>query len=268
MLRKVYYLEFYIGRGTASVAEQIHSTVEEAQKIIDDFFEAYPAIKQFTEVTQQKAKQNGYTETAWGRRRYLKHIQDEPYEYKYNEKRQVDFNPLFTAKSVINKQVPQNIKDEYNAKLEKANYYYRNKIIEQAAKDGIDIIDNGGFIAESLRQCVNSTIQGSAADMSKKAMILLGTNKELKELGFKMLFPVHDEVIAECPFKNRKRCAELMSQLMIQSGADKIKVPMKCDVEAFFYWYGPDVSLTDTEQTQEQYNDYIKTGLYKEANEY
>lgn len=160
VLRKVYCLEFYTGRGTASVAEQIHSTVEEAQKIIDDFFEAYPAIKQFTEVTQQKAKQNGYTETAWGRRRYLKHIQDEPYEYKYNEKRQVDFNPLFTAKSVINKQVPQNIKDEYNAKLEKANYYYRNKIIEQAAKDGIDIINNGGFIAESLRQCVNSTIQG------------------------------------------------------------------------------------------------------------
>ena len=32
----------------------------------------------------------------------------------------------------------------------------------------------------------------SAADMSKRAMILLGTNKELKELGFRMLFPVHD----------------------------------------------------------------------------
>ena len=32
----------------------------------------------------------------------------------------------------------------------------------------------------------------SAADMSKRAMILLGTNKELKELGFRILFPVHD----------------------------------------------------------------------------
>ena len=61
-------------------------------------------------------------------------------------------------------------------------------------------------------------------------MILMGTNKELQELGFKMLFPVHDELIAECPFKNRKRCAELMSQLMIKSGTEKICVPMKCDV--------------------------------------
>lgn len=73
--------------------------------------------------------------------------------------------------------------------------------------------------------------------MSKKAMILLGQNQELKDLGFKLLFPVHDEVIAECPFKNRKRCGELMSQLMIQSGADRIKVPMKCDVAKFFFWY-------------------------------
>lgn len=44
--------------------------------------------------------------------------------------------------------------------LEKANYYQKKKIIEQAEKDGITILDNGGFIAEALRQCVNSTIQG------------------------------------------------------------------------------------------------------------
>ncbi len=30
--------------------------------------------------------------------------------------------------------------------------------------------------------------------MSKRAMILLGTNQELKDLGFKMLFPVHDNI--------------------------------------------------------------------------
>lgn len=70
--------------------------------------------------------------------------------------------------------------------------------------------------------------------MTKIAMIKLGTNEELNQLGFKMLFPVHDEIIAECPFENRKRCAELMSQLMIESGQEKIKVPMKCDVERIF----------------------------------
>lgn len=256
------------GRGTASVAEQIHSTVEEAQKIIDDFFESYPLIKTYTEEQQKLAKQRGYTITAWGRRRYINHIQSEKYEYKYNERRPVDFNPLFTAKSVVQKEVSQDIKDEYNTKLEKASSYERRKIIEQAKKEGIDITDNSGYLAEAGRQVLNSIIQGSSADMSKKAMILLGTNQELKDLGFRMLFPVHDEVIAECPFENRKRCGELMSQLMIQAGADKISVPMKCDVEKSFYWYGPTVEDEDDEITMKQYNDFMTKGVYKDRKEY
>lgn len=219
-------------------------------------------------MVQENAKRDGYTTTAWGRRRYLVHIQDEQYSYKYNERRRVDFNPLFTSTSVINKKVSQDIKDKYNAELENANYYKQTKIIEKAQQEGIDITNNQSFIAEALRQCLNSVIQGSAADMSKKAMILLGQNQELKDLGFKLLFPVHDEVIAECPFENRKRCGELMSQLMIQSGADRIKVPMKCDVAKFFFWYGPEVSDDDDNLTIAQYNDYMTTGKYKEREDY
>ena len=194
-------------------------------------------------MVQENAKRDGFTTTAWGRRRYLVHIQDEPYSYKYNERRRVDFNPLFTSTSVINRKVPQDIKDKYNAELENANYYKQTKIIEKAQQEGIDITNNQSFIAEALRQ-------------------------QLKDLGFKLLFPVHDEVIAECPFENRKRCGELMSQLMIQSGADRIKVPMKCDVAKFFFWYGPEVSDDDDNLTIAQYNDYMTTGKYKEREDY
>ena len=95
--------------------------------------------------------------------------------------------------------------------------------------------------------------------MTKRAMILMGTNQELKDLGFKMLFPVHDELIAECPFENRKRCAELMSGLMIKAGAEKISVPMKCDVECFHIWYGDDISLDDTEEAIRVNNEYINS---------
>lgn len=76
------------------------------------------------------------------------------------------------------------------------------------------------------------------------------------------------EIIAECPFENRKRCGELMSQLMIKSGADKIKVPMKCDVSKFFYWYGPEVTDVDDEETMKQYNDYMKTGVYNDRSDW
>lgn len=244
------------GRGTPSVAENIHCSVEEAQNIINSFFDAYPLIKTFVAEKQKEAKERGYTETAWGRRRYLQHIQLEKYEYHYNDKRPVDFNPLFTATTIQNEEVSSEIKDSYNTKLEKANYFMKQKIIDKAKEEGIDIINNQGYIAEANRQVVNSTIQGSAADMTKLAMVIIGNNQELKDLGFKMLFPVHDELIAECPFENRKRCAELMSKLMIASGAEKISVPMKCDVEAFKVWYGDDIPLDDCEEAYEIFNKY------------
>ena len=142
------------------------------------------------EQQEEIAKQRGYTETAWGRRRYLPHIQDEKYAYKYNKNRPVDFNPLFTSKSIVDEEVSQEIKDNYNDKLKDANYYIKKKIIEQAKKDGIDIIDNSGYLADAHRQVLNGIIQGSAADMTKRAMILIAQNEELKSLGFKLLFPV------------------------------------------------------------------------------
>ena len=55
---------------------------------------------------------------------------------------------------------------------------------------------------------------------------------------------------------------------MIQAGAEKISVPMKCDVEKFFYWYGPDVSDEDDEITLQQYKDYNELGIYKDRKEY
>lgn len=55
---------------------------------------------------------------------------------------------------------------------------------------------------------------------------------------------------------------------MIQAGAEKINIPMKCDTEYFFYWYGPDVNADDDEITEKQYNDFITKGLYKERKDY
>lgn len=50
------------GRGAASIAEQIHSSVEEAQKIIDEFFTGFPKVKDWIDDTQASAKRVGYVE--------------------------------------------------------------------------------------------------------------------------------------------------------------------------------------------------------------
>lgn len=229
------------GESTATMAEGAGVSTEEAQQIIDDFFNAYPRIREYIERQQELAKKRGYTLTLWGRKRVIPNIQKPEFEFSYNENRKVDFNPMFWSNDVASIEVKEETKQYYIQQLENANYTKKMKIIEKAKLDGVDIRDNRKLIAEANRKVVNSIVQGSAADMSKLAMLKLATNKELRDLGFRQLFPVHDEIIGECPMENKDRCAELMSQLMIEAGAEKVSVPMKCDVAKFINWEGEGV---------------------------
>lgn len=79
--------------------------------------------------------------------------------------------------------------------------------------------------------------------MSKKAMILVGKDERLKELGFQLLIPVHDELIAQCPLENVKECSERFAMLMSQAAKDKLEVPISCDVEITREWYGEPLQI-------------------------
>ena len=230
------------GRGDASVAENLGISIDEAKNLSNSLFEAFPKMKEYIEKSKVEAKKIGYTTTLWGRRRYLKHIQKDKYEFKYGINRPTNFDPLFDSNDDIDNEVPQNIKDHYIELLEKANYSQRKNIVYQAQNEGIIITDNSGYLAESERQVVNGIVQGSAADMTKRAMVALYNNKELRDLGFRLLMSVHDENIGECPRENIKKVRELLSNIMIKAN-DRCSVPMKCDAEVSEYWYGPSIEI-------------------------
>lgn len=52
---------------------------------------------------------------------------------------------------------------------------------------------------QAERQAFNYTIQGSAADLLKMAMILIHRDEELKKSGVKMVLQIHDELLFELP---------------------------------------------------------------------
>ena len=146
----------------------------------------------------------------------------------------------------INDEVPDEICDKYWRKLHQVRFGQKRKIFEEAnKKDGVWIIDNGKKIADATRQCVNSRIQGSAADLTKLAMIDLYNNQELRDLGFRLLIPVHDEVIAECPEENVKECSRLLAEVMSKSAQKVLGMPIKCDVDITREWYGDKLSIGD-----------------------
>lgn len=148
------------GESTATMAEGAGISTEEAQQIIDDFFAAYPRIQEYINTQQQVAKERGYTLTLWGRKRIIPNIQKEQYEFSYNDRRRVDFNPMFWSDDVASEEVKEETKQFYIQQLEKANYSKKMKIIDNAKLAGIDIKDNRSYIAEANRKVVNSIVQG------------------------------------------------------------------------------------------------------------
>ena len=233
------------GRGAKAIAEQLGCSTREAQKIVDQFYDSFPKVRKWMDDTMHRAHLTGYVETAWGRKRRLPDLLLEPYEFKMIDGKPADFDPLsFDEPSEVSYEVPAKIKTEYIKRLEsKWSMNEKRSIILEAKERGYSIKDNGGFIADAERQCINSIIQGSSADMTKLAMIAIGNDQFLKERKCQLLLQVHDEVIAECPEEYAKECAERLSQLMIGAAASKISVPMKCDAEITRVWYGDTIDL-------------------------
>ena len=233
------------GRGVNSIAEQLGTDVETARRIRDSVFKGFPAIPKFESDSLSMARDFGYVTTLWGRKRRLPALQLPEYEFTWKEgKRPSDLLDFTEDQSESEDTfVPETIERRYLQKLRNTWGSEKRKIFEEANKEGIWIVDNGGKIADAKRQCVNARIQGSAADMSKLAMIKVGEDKRLKELGFRLLIPVHDELIGECPIENAKECKELFAQLMSEAAGDKLTIPIKCDVEVTKCWYGERVDV-------------------------
>lgn len=231
------------GRGPASIAEQIHGTVDQAKAIINDFYSAYPQVRQWMDNTVRDAKQKGYVETLWGRRRHLPDIQLPEYDIQSSSAVPEDFNPLFGFGQVSRSTGPSR-EERYLTMLKNARGWRDVQAIkEKAASEGITIKDNGGFISTAERQAVNSRIQGSAADQSKRAMIAVYNNQRLRELGFRLMLAVHDELIGECPVENAKEVGEIFSQIMRDSAKPACVVPMKSDSEYSYQWYGESIDV-------------------------
>lgn len=234
------------GLGVASLAEKINGSVQDAQKIIDDFYSGFPAVKKWMDETDSNARKYGYVEDFWGRRRRLPDIQKEKFELT-SKNVKTDFNPILFTKGV-NPIEDKNI-GKYKQLLQNAKSRKDVESIKiQASTDGIEVKDNTGFISRAERQCVNARVQGGAASMSKIAMRKIFDNAELKRLGFRLVLQIHDEVIGEVPKENADEAGEILSQVMKTCVSEWVNVPFKCDVDISPCWY---------------YNDY-KAGLKSE----
>ena len=141
-LSKAICLGIVYGKGVTAIAEDLHVTKEKAQEIKDSVLEAFPKLKQYLEDVVVFCKQHGYVENFFGCRRRLPDINLPPYEFEFkidlDNKSKEYYTNLYTKKldSVFKQEDKQ-------------------KIINDAKYKGIIIKQNGGFIAQAIRNAYN-----------------------------------------------------------------------------------------------------------------
>lgn len=240
------------GRGSKSIAEQLGISVEEASKIMDDFFKAFPVTKKWMDDAQQSAHKDGKTTDIFGRERHLEHVLNNKYEFRYMSasdknnktlkgellyKHYKTPNPFLICSSNT---VPDELVKTYTDKLENAkNYKQKKAIISELTNNHIELIDNTGDIAQGERQSVNFKCQAPSASLIKLAIIAIENNTQLKELGFELLLTVHDEVIGQVSKENSEESQKIIKEIMESVGNAFLNVPMICDVseEPSGHWY-------------------------------
>ncbi len=140
----------------------------------------------------------------------------------------------------------QQIIDNYFARFPKVNEYI-TRIIATAQRQGYvtTILNRRRYIPEinsqngTVRQnaervAINTTIQGSAADLIKLAMIHIHRRLREEDMRSKMILQVHDELVFEAAAEEVDTLSALVKQEM--ENAIRLDVPLKVDVGVGKNW--------------------------------
>ena len=146
----------------------------------------------------------------------------------------------------ISKQVARDYIDAYYDRY-KGVKRFKEKAIETAEKNGYvttlfnrrrylpDISHNNNRIrSEAERMAVNTPIQGTAADLIKKAMIQIRSRLADERFHSKMLLQVHDELVLEAPAEEVDRLIPMIREEM--EGVYPLRVPLKVDINQGLNW--------------------------------
>lgn len=158
------------GMSAFGLARQLDITRPEAQKYVELYFKRYPGVKNYMEETKEKAKEQGYIETVFGRRLYL---------------------------------------HEINAK-------------------------NGMRRQYAERTAINAPMQGTAADIIKRAMINLDKEIQSGKFDMRMIMQVHDELIFEVKESQVDDAIKFIIEKMEK--AAKLSIPLVVDVGVGNNW--------------------------------
>lgn len=200
---------------------------------------ALPGLRNFMISSEEFVKKYGYVETILGRRRHIPDMLLPEFEFvPMSGYVNPDVDPLDISTLENKDAIPERIVNQLTKEFKGYKYYGQIvKRTKQLYEEKIKVVNNRPKITEASRMIVNSRVQGSAADLTKLAILRLENNPEWKEIGGKFIVPIHDELLVEVPFEHREKGAQILKQSM-ESAGSFLPFPISCDIEETFRWYG------------------------------
>jgi len=220
---KTINLGLFYGMGKNKLARSLELETEEAKDLFDQYHKRVPFVRQLANSLQKYAEENKQIYTLEDR--FCRFNKWEPRDKYWNaeegrfvvQKYKDDENGV---KQIMEEAVP--ILDGID---EAKDYYKANRSLEQHKQDpfaeNFESFCQPAFTYKAL----NRLIQGSAADMTKKAMVLLF------EEGIVPHIQIHDEL---CFSIESEKQAEKIKTIM--ENAIKLEVPNKVDYESGPNW--------------------------------
>jgi DNA polymerase I len=88
------------------------------------------------------------------------------------------------------------------------------------------------------RAAINARLQGTAADIIRRAMIRMEGALAKAKLSAKMLLQVHDELVFEVPEKEVEKTLPIVARVMVEAPlpAVSLSVPLHVDARAADNW--------------------------------
>jgi DNA polymerase-1 len=235
-------------KGVSSLAVDLGVTKDKAEKIYNKVLTEFPGLKKLIADSEQTAKTRGFVETIIGRRRNLPEMQLKELEIEpgpgYKSVTTEAFDPTdFESQVEVSSDLTPLVRRKWATAMKKAWGAERHRVIAAAKAENIIIRDNGGKIAQASRATLNSRVQGSAADACKIAIIKLHRSEELKELGCRMLLPIHDELLFECPVENVPKASIIIKDIMEHCVDRWWNVPNVVDIVVTDRWAGEELEI-------------------------
>ncbi len=125
---------------------------------------------------------------------------------------------------------------------------YMEEIVAEAYKEGavrtlfkrkriIDELNSGNYMVRQTgeRIALNTPIQGTSADIIKKAMVEIAQKFASEHMESKMILQVHDELIFDVKKEEKEKVKEIVTDIMTHT--IQLKVPLKVSADFGSDWY-------------------------------